>query len=158
MGDRACPHYLMPNHEPLCRRSEKSEVCGVILIVMWEEDERTPSLGARNLSVQAFSDGSRAHKALSSPPDSWKPTSYCLGHKHTYLIRHQLSSRVVDMAFNCIMPSLNSALFCQTKPIFWGSQGSSFCRQSPNFTLKFWRRYSPHHQLALQSKTPFLLV
>lgn len=42
----------------------------MILIVMWEEDETTPSLGARNLSVQAFSDGSRAHKALSSPPDS----------------------------------------------------------------------------------------
>lgn len=70
MGDRACPHYLMPNHEPLCRRSEKSEVCGVILIVMWEVDGTTPSLGARDLSVQAFSDGSRAHKALSSLPDS----------------------------------------------------------------------------------------
>ena len=38
MGDRACPLYLMPKHEPLCRRSEKSEVWGVILIVMWEED------------------------------------------------------------------------------------------------------------------------
>lgn len=75
MGDRACPYYLMPNHEPLCRRSEKSEVCGVILIVMWEEDVNG-SLMDRDLSVQAFKDGSRArHSLLILTAESAPPTS-----------------------------------------------------------------------------------
>lgn len=36
---------LCPNHEPSCRRSEKSEVWGVILIVRWEEDGSSSLLG-----------------------------------------------------------------------------------------------------------------
>lgn len=98
VGDRACPHYLMPNREPLSRRSEKSDVCGVILIVMWEEDacELSPcGPGSEWAGLSEWILGT----VLVSLPDSWEYTSYFFGQRHTFLIRHHLSNRILDDFF-----------------------------------------------------------
>ena len=145
----------MPKHEPLCRRSEKSEVWGVILIVMWEED------GSDSLRVDQGSEWAglsgwiRApHSFLRLRAESATPTSLATD---THFSWHQLSSRQLDLTFSCILlprNSTSSLLKTMSPPL--GSQ-VSFFEAISKFYIKVLRRIWPTSQL-VQNKVSLLLM